>query len=42
MGTIHLVRYTGKFVIPGVRYIGIPLYFNLNLFQQMSGEITLI
>ena len=25
--TRHLVRYTGKFVISGVRYIGIPLYF---------------
>ena len=24
--TKHLVRYTGKFVISGARYIGIPLY----------------
>ena len=24
-GTKHLVRYTGKFVISGVRYTGIPL-----------------
>ena len=40
-GTRHLVRYTGKFVISGVRYIRIPLYLKKrNVAKLLSLQIS--